>query len=112
MGFPHLSRLEVSTINNNPQLSIPAKAGTHFYHGHRPEFILGPAFGRTRGPVWSRCWQFDNGVTSRGRQESLRGRAAAVQSTSQGAALAWAIWRTWFSNPAPTGMPSCMRFAA
>ena len=31
---------------------FPAQAGTHFRHRHRPEFILGPAQGRTRGPVW------------------------------------------------------------
>jgi hypothetical protein len=30
---------------------FPAKAGTHFCHGHRPEPVLGPAKGRTRGPV-------------------------------------------------------------
>jgi hypothetical protein len=30
---------------------IPAKAGIHFCHGHRPEFILGPRAARTRGPV-------------------------------------------------------------
>jgi hypothetical protein len=28
-----------------------SRAGTHFGHGYRPEFILGPANGRTRGPV-------------------------------------------------------------
>ena len=31
---------------------FPAQAGIHFSHGHRLEFILGPAQGRTRGPVW------------------------------------------------------------
>jgi len=34
-----------------PVLVFPAKAGTHFCHGHRPEPVLGPAKGRTRGPV-------------------------------------------------------------
>jgi hypothetical protein len=28
------------------------------------------------------------------------------------AAQAWAIWRTWFIKPGPTGIPSCMRFFA
>ena len=32
-------------------LVFPAEAGTHFRHGHRPEPVLGPAGGRTRGPV-------------------------------------------------------------
>jgi hypothetical protein len=32
-------------------LVFAAKAGIYFRHGHRPEFILGPAGGRTRGPV-------------------------------------------------------------
>jgi hypothetical protein len=39
-----------------PFLGFPAKAGIHFCHGHRPEFILGPAMGRTRGPVWRDFW--------------------------------------------------------
>jgi len=32
--------------------TIPTKVGIHIRRGYRPEFILGPAKGRTRGPVW------------------------------------------------------------
>jgi hypothetical protein len=34
------------TRGETSPLSIPAKAGAHLHYGHRPEFILGPAFGR------------------------------------------------------------------
>jgi hypothetical protein len=49
-------------------LAFPAQAGIHFHHGHRPEFILGPAQGRTRGPVWR---DIDVGIASRRRQFHL-----------------------------------------
>lgn len=32
-------------------IAIPAQAGTHIGHEYRPESILGPVSGRTRGPV-------------------------------------------------------------
>ena len=40
--------LEVRDIRN---IVVPTEVGTHFCRGYRPEFILGPANGRTRGPV-------------------------------------------------------------
>jgi hypothetical protein len=36
----------------SPRTCSVGKAGTHFCHGHRPEPVLGPAKGRTLGPVW------------------------------------------------------------
>jgi hypothetical protein len=35
-----------------------------------------------------------------------------AQSSSQGAAQAWAICRIWFKRPGPTGIPSRRRLAA
>jgi hypothetical protein len=33
-------------------LITASQAGIHISNGHPPEFFLGPALGRTRGPVW------------------------------------------------------------
>jgi hypothetical protein len=43
--------------------TTPAQAGVHPNHRYQPEFILGPAKGRTRGPVWTERlalgWHFE-----------------------------------------------------